>query len=56
MIDHRPVDSPMNPDKKLMVEQRELFSNTNRYRRLVGKLFYVTIISLDLYFAFGVVS
>jgi len=56
MIDFRPVDSPMDPNQKLTTEEGELFSDPERYRRLVGKLIYLTIIRLDLSFAVGVVS
>jgi len=43
MIDHKPMDCPMHPNKKLMAEQAEVFSDLKRYRRLVGKLIYLTI-------------
>lgn len=42
------VDTPMNPDTKLM-EQGSLFSNlTQCDKRLVGKLNYLTTICLDI--------
>ncbi|XP_052728811.1 secreted RxLR effector protein 161-like [Vigna angularis] len=56
MIDCRPVDSPMDPNQKLRTEEGELFSDPERYRRLVGKLIYLTITRPDLSFAVGVVS
>ncbi|RDX91036.1 hypothetical protein CR513_27038, partial [Mucuna pruriens] len=54
MSNCRPVDSPMNPNMKLMVKQGEPYSNPGRYRRLVGKLIYLTIIRLDISFTVGV--
>ena len=33
----------MNPNAKLYEDQGELLSNPKRYRRLVGKLNYLTI-------------
>ena len=56
MIDCRPVDSPMDPNQKLTVEEGKLFSDPERYRRLAGKLIYLTITRPDLSFAVGVVS
>jgi len=34
----RPVDSPMDPNMKLMADQSEIYPDPERYRRLVGKL------------------
>ena len=56
MINYRPIDSPMNPNQKLTTEEGKLFSNLERYKRLVGKLIYLTITRLGLSFAVGVVS
>ncbi|RDX85256.1 putative mitochondrial protein, partial [Mucuna pruriens] len=39
-----------------MVKQGEPYSDPQRYRRLVGKLIYLTITRLDISFAVGVVS
>jgi len=33
----------MDPNQKLMIDQGELFLDPERYRRLVGKLIYLTI-------------
>jgi len=46
----------MDPNKKLMAEQGETFFNLERYRRLVGKLIYLTITRANLSFTVGVVS
>jgi len=57
MIDCKPVNSPMDPkNKKLTTEEGELFSDLERYKRLVGKLIYLTITSPDLSFVVGMVS
>ena len=56
MIECRPVDSPMDPNQKLMAEWGEPFNDLERYRRLVGKLIYLIITRLDISFAVGVVS
>nr|KYP40128.1 Retrovirus-related Pol polyprotein from transposon TNT 1-94 [Cajanus cajan] len=56
MTDYRPIDSPMDPNQKLMTDQGEPFREPERYRRLVGKLIYLTITRPDLSFAVGVVS
>jgi len=52
----RPIDSPMDPNLKLMIDQSEVYPDPERYRRLVGKLIYLTITRLDISFAVGVVS
>ena len=52
----RPVDSPMDPNLKLMADQRGIYPDPERYRRLVGKLIYLTITRPDISFAVGVVS
>nr|KYP51533.1 Copia protein [Cajanus cajan] len=56
MTDCRPIDNPMDPNQKLMTNQGELFTDPERYRRLVGKLIYLTITRPDLSFAVGIVS
>ena len=43
MLDCKPVDTPMDPNVKLVLGQGELLRNPGRYRRLVGKLNYLTI-------------
>ena len=52
----RPVDSPMDPNLKLMADQRGIYPDPERYRRLVGKLIYLTITRPDISFVVGVVS
>lgn len=53
MTDCKPIDSPMDPNQKLMPKQSESFSNLERYKRLVRKHIYLTITKLDLSFAIG---
>lgn len=43
MLDCKHVDSPMDPNAKLIPGQGEALKDPNRYRRLVGKLNYLTI-------------
>ena len=52
----KPIDSPMDSNQKLTRDQGELFSDPERYRRLVGKLIYLTITRPDLSYPVGVVS
>ncbi|RDX74492.1 Copia protein, partial [Mucuna pruriens] len=50
------VDSPMDPNMKLMVNEDEPYFDPKRYRRLVRKLIYLTIIRPDISFVVGVVA
>ena len=52
----RPIDTPMNPNVKLLPRQGEPLSNPERYRRLVGKLNYLTMTRLDFSYPVSVVS
>ena len=56
MLDCKPIDTPMDPNVKLVPSQRELLRDPGRYRRLVGKLNYLTITRPDISFPVGVVS
>nr|KYP40916.1 hypothetical protein KK1_037742 [Cajanus cajan] len=56
MTDCRPIDSPMDPNQKLMTNQGEPFTDPERYRRLVRKLIYLTITRPYLSFVVGIVS
>ncbi|RDY13570.1 hypothetical protein CR513_01484, partial [Mucuna pruriens] len=56
MSNCRPIDSPMDPNMKLMVKHGEPYSDLERYRRLVGKLIYLTITIPDIFFVVGVFS
>jgi hypothetical protein len=50
----RPVRMDLN--KKLVKNEGELFEDPGRYRRLVGKLTYLTITRPDISYAMSVVS
>jgi hypothetical protein len=52
----RPVHIPMDPNKKLVKDEGELFGDAGRYRLLVGKLTYLTITRPDIKYAMSVVS
>ena len=55
MLDWKPVDTPMDPNVKLVPGQGEPLRDPKRYRRLVGKLNYLTIIRPDISFPGNVV-
>ncbi|RVW73205.1 Retrovirus-related Pol polyprotein from transposon RE2 [Vitis vinifera] len=55
MLDCKPVDTPMDPNVKLVPGQGS-FRRPWRYRRLVGKLNYLTITRPDISFPVSVVS
>jgi len=50
------VDTPMDPNVKLLPNQGESCSDPEKYRRLVGKLNYLTVTRPDISFAVSVVS
>jgi len=56
MIDCRPIDSPMDLNQKLTTKKGELFSDLERYRRLVGKLINLIITRPNISLVVGVVS
>ena len=56
MLDFKPVDTPMDPNVKLVLGQGESIGDPGRYRRLVGKLNYLTITRSDISFPVSVVS
>jgi len=56
MTSCRPIDSPVDLNQKLMADQGEPYSDPERYRRLVGKLIFLTITRPDISFAVSVVS
>ena len=43
MLDSKLVDTPMDPNVKLVPGQGEPLRDPGRYRRLVGRLNYLTI-------------
>ncbi|RVW28261.1 Retrovirus-related Pol polyprotein from transposon RE1 [Vitis vinifera] len=50
MLECKPVDTPMDPNVKLVPGQGEPLRDHGRYRRLVGKLNYLTITRPDISF------
>ncbi|RVX16620.1 Retrovirus-related Pol polyprotein from transposon RE2 [Vitis vinifera] len=56
MLGCKPVDTPMDPNVKLIPGQGEPLGDPGRYRRLVGKLNYLTITRPDISFPVNVVS
>ncbi|RVW76991.1 Retrovirus-related Pol polyprotein from transposon TNT 1-94 [Vitis vinifera] len=56
MLDCKLVDTPMDPNAKLVPGQGEPLGDPGRYRRLVGKLNYLTITRPDISFPVSVVS
>jgi hypothetical protein len=56
MLDCKPADTPMDPNVKLLPNQGEPYPDPGRYRRLVGKLNYLTITRPDISFPVSVVS
>ncbi|XP_048136588.1 uncharacterized mitochondrial protein AtMg00810-like [Rhodamnia argentea] len=54
--DAKPGDTPMDPGVRFDNEHGELLRDAEKYRRLVGKLNYLTITRPDISFAVSVVS
>ncbi|XP_031256490.1 DNA topoisomerase 3-alpha-like [Pistacia vera] len=52
----KPCDTPMVPNVRLNAEDGEMFGDPEKYRRIVGKLNYLTITCLDIAFSVSVVS
>ena len=50
------VDTPMDPNVKLVPKSGGPLSNTEKYRRLVGKLKYLTVTCPNISFANSMVS
>jgi len=56
LMNSKSVDTPMDPNVKLLPNQRDPLSDIEKYRRFVGKLNYLTVTRLDISFAVSVVS
>uniref|UniRef100_A0A2N9J5N3 Integrase catalytic domain-containing protein n=1 Tax=Fagus sylvatica TaxID=28930 RepID=A0A2N9J5N3_FAGSY len=52
----KPVTTPMESNLKLMPDEGEFIDDPDTYRRLVGKLIYLTITRPDISYAVSVVS
>ena len=55
-LDCKPVDTPLDLNVKLVLGQGESLRDPGRYRRLVGRLNYLTITRSDIFFSVSVVS
>ena len=56
MLECKPVDTPMDPNAKLVPGHGESLRDPGRYRRLVGRLNYLTITRSDISFPMSVAS
>ena len=56
LLGARSCDSPMDPNVKLLPDEGELIVDSGLYRRLVGKLNYLTVTRPDISFAVSVIS
>uniref|UniRef100_A0A2N9FPR9 Integrase catalytic domain-containing protein n=1 Tax=Fagus sylvatica TaxID=28930 RepID=A0A2N9FPR9_FAGSY len=52
----KPIATPMEPNLKLMPDEGDFVDDPNTYRRLVGKLIYLTITRPDISYAVSIVS
>ena len=56
MLDCKPVDTPMNPNVKLVPRQGLPLRDPGKYRRVMGRLNYLIITRPDISFPVSVVS
>lgn len=56
MIETKPCEAPMIPNMKLKADDGDLLEDPEKYRRIVGKLNYLTITRPDIAFPVSVVS
>ena len=56
MLDCKPIDTPMDPNVKFVLGHGEPLCDPRRYRRLMGRLNYLTIPQPDISFPLSVVS
>ena len=56
LLGSKPVDTPIDPNVQLCVDQGEPLPSPDQYCRLVGKLNYLTITRPDISFAVSMVS
>ena len=56
LLGAKSCETPMDPNVKLVVDEGEIFSEPEKYRRLVGKLNYLTITRSNIAFSVSVFS
>ena len=56
LLDCKPIDTRMDSNVKLVPGQEKRLRDPRRYRRLVGKLNYLTITRPDISFPVSIVS
>ncbi|GAV82315.1 hypothetical protein CFOL_v3_25767 [Cephalotus follicularis] len=56
MLSSKPLDTPMDPNQMLMVDDGDVLEDPEKYRRLVGKLNYLTVTRPDITFPVSGVS
>jgi len=56
LVSSKSVDTPIDPNTKLLPNQGEPISDPEQYRRFVGKLNYLTVTRLNISFAVSVIS
>ena len=56
MLEYKPVDTPMDPIKKIGEQKESTPVDTRRYQRLVGKLIYLSHTRPDITFAVSIMS
>lgn len=56
MLGAKPIDTPIDPCVKLSSHEGELLEDPSQYKRLVGKLIYLTLTHPDISFAVSVIS
>ena len=56
MLDYIPIDTPMDSNVKLVPGQGEPLRDPGKYRRLLGRLNYLTITRPDISFPMSIIS
>ncbi|KAL9264408.1 Retrovirus-related Pol polyprotein from transposon RE1-like protein [Drosera capensis] len=56
MLDCKPADTPMIQNLKLCVDGNQIPTNKERYKRLVGKLIYLSYTRPDIAYAVGIIN
>ena len=52
----KPANTPMKANVDLCFDDSHTLDDSGKYRRLIGKLIYLTVIRLDITFVVGVLS